>query len=843
MKTTLWRANLRHLQRHPWQLILAVCGIAIGVAVVVAVDLANQSARRAFDLSADAVTGRASHHIIGGPTGVADALYVKLRREHGATKSAPLLSGHVTLGQRTLQLIGIDPFAEHEFRNFLNYTNGDQRSQLTRQLLTRPGAILMSQELTGLLQLSAGDPMELEIGGVRQPVLLIGSFTPPLSQAALFRDLLITDIANAQELLQREGRLSRIDLILSQQAETDAVRSMLPAGTRLVAAGSRTLAMREMTRAFALNLTAMSMLALVVGMFLIYNSISFSVLQRRELLGNLRILGATRRDIFILVLGEGLLLGIAGTTVGLALGLFLAQELIQLVTRTINDLYFVLTVNDLLLQPIVLIKGALLGILATLASVLIPASEAAFSPPRSVLDRSRIETKARHLHLPLTWIGLGASTLALALLMIDAGVITGFVALFILILGFSLLTPTLVAWCSRIVIRLFGDLIGVAGRMAVRGVYTSLSRTGVAIAALSIAISTTVGVGVMVESFRGSVQQWLESTLRGDIYISPDLPPGTSNQAQLQPALIAAIKKLPGIANVSQGRPAELHSHNRITQLFAIQMAPMSYGSVELLQGKAETVWPKFDQGDAVLISEPYAYHQKLQVGDQLKLDTDHGSHSFEIAGVYRDYGSEHGVVSMRMALYRQHWNDDSIYSLGLYLKPGVDPERLIEQIHTLTDNQQQLRVRSNRTLHQTSLETFDRTFVITNVLRLLAICVAFIGILSALLALQLEKSRELAILRASGFTPGQVWGMTITQTGFMGLVSGLLAIPLGLVLALILVFVINQRAFGWSMDLIIPGGVVIEALMLALVSALLAGLYPAWRMSKTSPAEALREE
>ncbi len=843
MKIILWRASLQHLQLHPWQLLLAILGIALGVAVVVAVDLANASARQAFDLSAQAVTGRASHHIIGGPAGVADELYVKLRREHGTSKAAPLLSGHVTLGKRTLQLIGIDPFAEAGFRSFLNYSKSHERSGLVRQLLTRPGGIIMSLELSETLSLSAGDTIELLIGGERRPALLLGTFTPPASQTALFRDLLITDIASAQELLQRGGWLSRIDLILSQQVEINTIQALLPTGTRLVTAGSRTLAMREMTRAFALNLTAMGLLALVVGMFLIYNSISFSVLQRRELLGNLRVLGATRRDIFMLVLGEGLLIGIAGTAAGLILGIALAHELIQLVTRTINDLYFVLSVSELFLQPQVLIKGTVLGISATLVSVLIPASEAALSPPRTVQDRFCIEHKARQLRLPLTWLGLGCGGLALVLLIAGTSLVSGFVALFILILGFSLLTPTLVAWFSRVITRVFGATMGVAERMAVRGVYTSLSRTGVAIAALSIAISTTVGVGVMVESFRGSVQQWLESTLRGDIYISPQSPPGTGNRARLQPELITLIEKLPGITAISQGRPAEIQSGHRITQLFAVQMAPMSYGSVELLQGEPETAWPKFDQGDAVLISEPYAYHQQLQVGDQLKLDTDHGSQSFEIAGIYRDYGSGHGVVSMRMSLYRQYWNDDSIYSLGLYLKPETDPEQLIEQIRTLVGDSQQLRIRSNRTLHRTSLETFDRTFIITNVLRLLAICIAFAGILSALLSLQLEKARELAILRATGFTPRQVWGVTLGQTGFMGLISGLLAIPLGLILALVLVFVINRRAFGWSMDLVIPGSIFLEALLLALVSALLAGLYPAWRLSSSSPARALREE
>jgi len=484
-----------------------------------------------------------------------------------------------------------------------------------------------------------------------------------------------------------------------------------------------------------------------------------------------------------------------------------------------------------------------MGILATMVSVLIPASEAAFSPPRSVQDRSRIEDRTQRLRLPLAWLGLGSCAVALALLFVDDSLVSGFAALFILILGFSLLTPTLVSWFCQATTRLFGQGMGVSGRMAVRGVYTSLSRTGVAIAALSIAISTTVGVGVMVESFRGSVQQWLESTLRGDIYISPDLPSGTGNQARLKPEISDAIGKLPGIAEISRGRQTELHSADGITQLFAIHMAPQSYGSVKLIQGDPESVWSKFDREQAVLISEPYAYRHKLNTGDQLQLDTDHGRHTFEIAGVYRDYGSDHGVVSMRMSLYRKHWNDNSIYSMGLYLKPGVDPEQLIDRIRALVGNNQELRIRSNHTLHQTSLETFDRTFVITNVLRLLAICVAFVGILSALLSLQLEKARELAILRATGFTPKQVWGVTLGQTGFMGLVSGLLAIPLGLILALVLVFVINQRAFGWSMDLIIPGSVLLEALLLAMVSALLAGLYPAWRMAKTSPAVALREE
>lgn len=845
MKTLLWRASLRYLGRHPWQTGLSMLGIALGVAVVVAVELANESARRAFDLSMQAVTGRASHQIIGGPAGLEESLYARLRRQGAAPLSAPVVSGHVTHGDYSLRLLGIDPFAERRFRNFLGYAPDGQGEGLLRQLLTRPGAVLMSRTLASRLGLRVGGSLELLVSGRKRQAVLAGVLHPPPQKAAAMTDLLVADIATAQELLGRLGRLSRIDLILPEgdRAAAGAVEALLPAGARLTPAAARARAMQEMTRAFAVNLSAMSLLALLVGMFLIYNTMSFSVLQRRELLGTLRVLGAGRRDILALVLGEGLLIGAAGTALGLLLGVLLAQELVQLVTRTINDLYFTLGVSGLFPTPAGLARGALLGVGGTLLAVLAPASEAACSPPRAVLDRSRIEGRAGRLIPSLAGAGAGCILVALLLLLPGRSLVLGFVALFGLILGFSLLTPAAVALASRLAAPLLGSLLGVFGRMAVRGVRASLSRTGVAIAALSIALSATVGVGVMVGSFRLSVQQWLEATLRADIYVSPVTPSNTGNEASLDPALIAAIRSVPGIAGISQGRPANVQSGEGITHLYAIRMARGSYAGVELLEGRPGTVWPLFDREQAVLVSEPYAYRHGLHAGDSLTLDTDRGRREFRVAGVFRDYGADHGVVNMRMSLYRQYWDDDSVYSLGLYLEPGVDADTMVEQLYALAGDRQALRIRSNRTLRESSMETFDRTFAITNVLRLLVIAVAFVGILSALMALQLEKARELAVLRATGFTPGQIWGLVTTQTGFMGLLAGLLAIPLGLMLAMLLIHVINRRAFGWSMDVILPGGVLAEALLLALAAALLAGLYPAWRMARTPPALALRQE
>lgn len=842
MKRLLWLATLRFFQRHPWQMVLSILGIALGVAVVVAVDLANENARRAFTHASQAVTGQATHQIIGGPGGVSDSLYVRLRREGMAQKSAPVISRYVQFNDRILHLLGVDPFAERDFRQLLDYAVEVEEGNSVRRLLLEPGGVLLGRATAKELGLQVGDIINLQVSGLEQKAILVGLFDPPPEQAAALADLLLADISTAQELAGMPGQLSRIDLVIPTAGDVGRITARLPPGIQLVSAGRGSRVMEQMTRAFRINLTAMSLLALMVGMFLIYNTMSFSVLQRQGLIANLRIVGATRNQISQLVLGEGLVVGLAGTLLGLLLGMLLAQELVKLVTRTINDLYFVLELASIELAPISLIKALLLGVGGTLVAALVPAWEAGRSPPRLTLNRSHIESKSQHLLLPLIVAGSLLIGLAL-LLLLNRNLVWGFAALFLVMLGFSLLTPGAVILSSRFAAPLLGRLFGLPGRMAARGVSASLSRTGVAIAALSIAVSATVGVGVMVESFRHSVQQWLASTLQGDIYIAPPAAPGSGSDRYLEPGLVAAFEKLEGVHETSQGRPVEIQSEKGITQLFAIQMAGKSYAGVDLLEGEPVTVWPQFTQEQAVLISEPYAYHQQLHAGDRLRLVTDRGEQIFSIAGVYRDYGSDQGVVMMRMSLYRQYWDDPSIFSMGLYLEPGVDVPRMIRQLQSLSAGRQVLRIRSNRTLREASIETFDRTFAITNVLRLLAIGVAFVGILSALMALQLEKARELGVLRATGFTPRQVWGLVTTQTGFMGLISGLLAIPLGLILAILLIFVINRRAFGWSMDMILPGGVLIEALVLALIAALLAGLYPAWKMARVAPAAALREE
>ena len=612
---------------------------------------------------------------------------------------------------------------------------------------------------------------------------------------------------------------------------------MLPPGAKLLDAEGRTRTVTEMSNAFMTNLTAMSLLALLVGIFLIYNSVGFAVLQRRGLIGILRALGLTRKGAFALIMIEGVALGVAGAVLGVALGIWLGEQLLELVSRSINDLYFRVSVTDISVSTTSVVKGLFAGLAATVVAAAVPAAEAASYRPRLAITRSVLEHRTGRL-LPLI-AAAGAAAVVFALLLLDlseSSLLAGLTALFLLILGFAVCIPIVVRMLSRRLAPLAGRAFGTSARLAISGVGASLSRTGVAIVALAVAVSATVGVTVMVDSFRASVSDWLGNSLQSDIYIG--VPRGS-----LDAELIRELLTVPGISEYSARRTAWHETSQGRTLIIAMQMAPGSYAGVEILDADAGLAWRRVNQEGAVLVSEPFAWRNRVGSGDKVVLATNAGEVSFDIAATYRSYGASSGAVLMSRETYVEHWQDQVIDTLGIYLEPGADVETVMQDLQQASNGRQAIFVRSNRDLLDRSLQIFDRTFVITDVLYWLAVGVAIIGILGAMLALQLERARELAVLRAIGMTPWQLGGMVTLQTGFIGLLSGLAAIPLGLLMAWILIDVINRRSFGWRMDIDIAPQVLVTALALSVGAALLAGLYPAYRAANAPTALAMREE
>ena len=834
----LYRASFGYLLRHPWQLALALLGICVGVAVMVAVDLANESSRQAFRLSMDTINGEATHQIVQGPAGVDETLYVRLRLKEGIRSIAPVVEGYVDIGNITMKVLGVDPFAEREFRNYSMSDSVVSVNDTYRRVLTVSGAVLMSEQTARSLNLSPGDRFDVSAGGRAYRAELVAIVSG--SDDRGLGNLIIADISTAQTWLNMLGRLTRIDVKIPQHDETvitNKIRNALPIDGQLLNAAGRTRVVTEMSAAFMTNLTAMSLLALLVGVFLIYNSVSFAVLQRRRLIGVLRALGLTRRQIFTLILTEGLVLGTIGAALGVLIGMWLGQQLLVLVSRSINDLYFVVNVTDVSLSPLSAAKGLIAGLGATVISAIVPAMEAASYQPRLALSRSVLEHKTSKLMPAIAIGGIGMVVLAVILIQVSGtSLVAGLTALFLMILGLALCIPITVRACASLIAPMANKVGGTTARLAISSVGASLSRTSVAIVALAVAVSATVGVSIMVDSFRGSVSDWLGNTLRSDIYIS--VARGT-----LDTDLVDELVRVPGVAHHSSSRRVWLESETGRTRIIALKMAPGSYAGVDLLDAEPQDVWNSFDEEGAVIVSEPYAYRHDVRRGDTLTLNTMHGDKVFQIAATYRSYDANAGSVLMSRHTYDTHWNDPTIGAIGLYLSPDAKPDEVIEQLRKVSEGHQSLLINSNREIRDISLQIFDRTFIITDVLYWLAVGVAIIGILGAMLALELERGREFAVLRAIGMTPGQLGTMVTVQTGFMGLLSGLAAIPLGLLMAWVLIDVINRRSFGWQMDIEVSPDVLVKALALSVIAALIAGIFPAYRAASSQPALAMREE
>lgn len=831
-KKLLTLSSLRFLNRHRWQSWLTVIGVMLGVTMVVGVDLANNSARRAFSLSLESIAGATTHQIIGGPLGIPDSVYTRLRTELAIRTSLPLVTGQVSIGGEPFSLLGVDPISEAQIGR---HTAGLQYQGLSTAF-SNDDAVMLSERAATRLGLKLNDVFELQTGNRNLSVKLAAIF--PSDNPAATDGLLFADIAIAQRLLNRFGRIDRIDLILDE--ETSArLKAWLPQGLSLVDSESRNSNLQQMSEAFHINLTAMSLLALLVATLLIYNTVTLSVLQRRKTLGIYRALGVTRSEMFFLVIRESLLLATIASLAGLVLGLLLGQVLVQLVTRTVNDLYFNLHVTAFIIDPVSLLKGFAVGIGMSLAACSLPAWEASRNLPINVLQRSVLE---RGWQRKLPKIAIGACILlAVGFLIISpthGTLIEGFIALTFIVLGFCLLVPVLVILATRFLLRVLSPWLGSTARIAIRDISAGISRTGMAVAALTVAVSVTVGVGVMVSSFRETVNIWLGQYLSADIYISTVDRGG----ADLTPALASRLEGITGVAAVSSSRMTTIETEYGPIRLIAITPVP---GKSPLpLKDTVDDAPARFDRGEGVMISEPLAYHQQIKPGDNMSVVTERGTKSLPVLGVYYDFTSSTGMIALHRNTYKHWWNDDGISTLSLYREANADQAKLLERVKlALKNDSEQIRVSSNGEIREVAIAVFDRTFEITRVLRILAIVVAFVGVLSALMALQLERTREFAILRATGMTPKQVGLMILGQTSLMGVLAGLLSIPLGLLMADILIEVINRRSFGWSMLHQIPPGVILEAMVLALFAAVLAGVYPALKAASISPAQALREE
>jgi putative ABC transport system permease protein len=850
MKYLLRWITGRHLGREWGTTALATLGVALGVAVYVSIRLANHSAMESFRATVDAVTGTANLQLAAGAEGLDERLFLKVRQVPGVVAAAPVVQALAPVADgrgEALLVLGIDLFSEGEFAR---YELSAADATAGRAFLEDPRGAAVTASLARRLGLRVGSSLPMLAGARAVRLTVRAVLQSDRLEQAMGGNLVLVDIATAQEMFDRYGKLDRIDLKVDEagrSAVIDRLRPLLPPSVRLERPEGRTQQVENMVRAFQLNLTALSCIALFVAAFLILNSISMSAVRRRREIGILRSLGVTRRQVLVLFMAEAAFCGLAGSALGLLLGIALARATLGSVSQTITALYVVVQARTLYLAPEILWQGAALGLGTALLSALAPAREAADTPP-AVTMRQGILVE-RHA-LPIgAWSAAGGVLLLLSLATAVCTLrlsqpLLGFVSALLLLVGFALLTPLATVMADRALAPVVRALFRIEGVLAARYLVESLARTAVVIAALMVSVAMLVGLSVMVGSFRDTVDTWVTQTVRADLYVEPAGRAIRGSSAALPTGVIDAARALGEVAAVDTYRGRSSLYRGRTIGLAGVDLDVLArHGRVLFRDSRSSETLTQAWRGRGVVVTESFARRNRTQVGDRLLLDTPTGRREVRVYGVFYDYSTDAGAILMDRSLYAAWWQDPTVNSIALYLRPGARAEAVRERLLAAVGGRHALLVTPNQDLRRHVMNVFDQTFRITDALQAIVITVAVLGILNTLTALVLQRGREIGILRAVGAFTGQIRKIVLVEAGLIGLIAHLIGSVCGLGLAVMLVYVINQQFFGWTIRLRVEPGVFLQSLAIMLVTSLLAALPPARHAARRIAADAMRLE
>lgn len=838
----------RQLWRHPLMTFLTAAGVALGVAMVAAIDMASISARDSFAFSTQSVRGSASHSITALPNRIPWQVYLDLRTNLGVRASAPVITEFVTVAELnglTMTLLGVDPIAEAPYRSFLGEVGGIALgSREAIDFISIPFTLFVDEQTASSHGLAAGDTLELSFAEHSQKFEILAVMSESTSNTGnLPSNLLITDIRDAQDFLDRHGWLDRIDLFFQEHeaaANVEMLQEKLPFSVQIEPASESYDALNQLTKAFRLNLGALSLLAAVVGTFLIYSTLSFNVLKSRPTLGILRALGMSQTQIFALILFEAFVLGLIGSVAGILLGRYLAAGLVEVVNQAYNDIYTVQTLQEVALPFSIIWKAALIGIGCALIGAGMPAYQAAQVEVSHALQNRGVTGESSAAPARNVSLGLIA-VLGGAILMHPAFPLSfAFAGIFAGLLGISFFVPLMLRHFMRFGLWLCGSRNFPFARMAMRQPMRRIGQSSVAVAALMMSLSVVIGIGSMVGSFRNSVENWLETVILADIYVFPH---SNENSQFLSRVQQQEIGSLPGVAGIT----TIFETQARSLELGILDLTVLSDDDAKDSRAYSQQMpadsnpWDEAIKRSGLVINEPMSLKHEIKVGDHLSLVTEKSVTKFPVVGVFKSYDA---VSSMLMPrdVYLSHWELENNSGAAVTIHEEADLNSLIFDLESYFSSEQlPASLLSNRELRGNALDLFDRTFAVTGTLQILAMAVSFMSVLASLMGMMLDRSAEFITMRAIGVTRWQMGKLLGLESGLFGLSATLLAIPVGLLLSLILVYVINLRSFGWLLDWALQPQEIAKAAAVAAAASTLASIYPIWRVNTNLIASSAR--
>jgi putative ABC transport system permease protein len=852
-----YRFILRHLLRHPLRSVLTVLGIMLGVGILLAMNLANQTVLSHFKETVNLVSGKAALVVRSDSVPELDEQTLQKLfwvRALGV-EIQPVLEGTVTKQGKVpevIQVLGLnllDPRVYAQYGVLISPRQNEGQGEVSgmNMALFSRGHGIFGEKLA-----SQSDGLNVWVNETSTRVEPVGILGKEGLGKAYSGQLILMDLAVAQDFLKQTGKVSRLDLVLPTWVPVDPLKALLqsalPDGVTVERPTQRGEQVEKMVRSFQSNLTAVSFIALLVGMFLIYNTMSVSVLRRRPEIGILRALGLPSQGILLLFVGEALTLGVVGSMLGVGLGIMLANGALASVSQTVEALYLSQSASEIQITWPEVSVAFLLGIGMTLLGALPPVWEATRVAPAEATRRRSEEIQA--VQIAPVWgllglVFLGISLWAAMQLPVGELPLFGYFSALMVVLGSALLSPFLMSWVLDAFAVLFqrqGALIPLLSVLNLKG---ALGRSAVAVASLMVGIAMMVSLALMIFSFRGTVIDWVNQSFRAEILAKPASRMTGKVTGKLAPEVIRIIQASPDVKAtgafyefplVYQGSPTHLGVWNTDVLL--------KYGDLTFVDGRSMAdVQKRLNAEPSVFVTESFAVRQGLKAGDRVRLSTPSGKKSLPIQGVFYDYTSDQGYIILPRPLYRQYYRDDAVSDLAIFLKPGVNPETARTKLVEHLGEKHQVLMTTQGEVKAEVLRIFDQTFSITYALHAIAIVVAVLGIMNTLFAQVLESRRDFGILRYVGASRLQIRQMVLIQAGilaFCGCVAGFI---LGGALSVLLIEVINKQSFGWSVRFAMDGWFLLESFVLVMLTALISALLPA-RVAETFPlAEVIRAE
>ncbi|MFN8812716.1 MAG: FtsX-like permease family protein [Acidobacteriota bacterium] len=833
MSALFARLILRPLWADRGRTMVTLASIALGVAVIFAMDLAGEAAAGSFRSSMETVSGGEDIEILS-TGGLPADLLGRLSGLPYPLRYSPRIEDFAIVNEkRTVPLFGVDVFA-----NALELAEAGNRAEPKLTEAGQRGVFTTA----GLGR--RGESIRLQVNDEAHDFTILGT----IDSRQVSGDLVLLDLEDADLVTGRQGKIDRI-LVTLPETEKAAVdqwaerlRQGMPEGITVRPVGARKEENRKMLAAFRWNLRVLSYIALLVGAFLIYNTISVSVVRRRAEIGIVRAVGGTGRLMVAGFLAEALFFGLAGGLLGLALGRILAEGAVKLVGLTVTALYVSSTAAPVEFAWSAATVSLGSGVLVSLLAALAPALEAGRIPPTEAMARGRVDTQlqaAAGRQLAYAGALLGLSW-ALSLLPPWGGKpMGGYVATLALVGAASFTAPSLVAFVGR---RMTG-WAGVEALLAGRSLAGALRRSSVLVAALATAIAMMTSVGIMVGSFRETMLTWIDRQIRADFYLRPAGEAAMDRHPTISEDVARRIEQIPGVLAVDRFRAYSIR-YNGLPVILAAGdvQAQMRYGRTSLQKGDNADAVRGMLAGEAVIVSEPFGEKHGVKVGDRITVPLGQARPSFRVAGIFLDYSSENGYIILDQSVARRYLPADEPSNLAIYADEKADRAALRARIEA-SYAPRRIALFENRSLRNEAVRIFDQTFAVTYALEAVAIFVAVMGVAGAMLALIIDRRREIGLLRFLGGAAGQVRRMVLFEAGLIGLFSQLLGVLSGALLSLVLIFVINKQSFGWTIEFHLPVLALLSALAFVLLATILAGLYPARMATRLNPIEVMHEE